>query len=85
MPGSPDPDVLAYACKEERILVTDDKDFGVLVFRLRMPCKGVILIRMSPKDPVKRFNAIKNILSTKENLQNKFVVLEEKTARIREI
>jgi hypothetical protein len=40
---------------------------------------------MSPKDPVKRFDAIKKILGRKENLQSKFVVLEEKTARIRRI
>lgn len=34
MPGSSDPGVLAYACKDGRIQITDDKDFGELVFRL---------------------------------------------------
>ena len=32
-PGSSDPDVLARASGEERLLITFDKDFGELAFR----------------------------------------------------
>jgi predicted nuclease of predicted toxin-antitoxin system len=32
--GMPDPDVLGTAVKEQRILITDDKDSGVIFYRL---------------------------------------------------
>ena len=45
-PGLPDEDVLAVALSEGRILLTDDRDFGELVFRLRLPNTGVIYFRL---------------------------------------
>lgn len=36
-PGSTDPDVLALAQREGRIVVTFDKDFGELAWRTRLP------------------------------------------------
>lgn len=41
-----DPEVLAIARREGRILVTDDRDFGELVFRRRHPHAGVIYLRL---------------------------------------
>ena len=44
---SADDDVwLDKARTEERILVTDDKDFGELVFRRKLPSAGVVLLRL---------------------------------------
>ena len=37
---------LDKARSEQRILVTDDKDFGELVFRRKLPSAGVILLRL---------------------------------------
>jgi predicted nuclease of predicted toxin-antitoxin system len=85
LPGSADTKILELACREERTVITDDKDFGELVFRLKKPCKGIILLRMNAKDPQKRLHAIKGVLEKVKDLQNKFIVLEEKTARIRDI
>jgi predicted nuclease of predicted toxin-antitoxin system len=42
---SVDKDVMDLALSEDRILVTEDKDFGWLVFAARMDSPGVILIR----------------------------------------
>jgi predicted nuclease of predicted toxin-antitoxin system len=36
-PSSSDEEVLSKAEGEERILITDDKDFGKLIFRLEKP------------------------------------------------
>ncbi len=36
-PGAADEELLALAYREERILVTEDKDFGELVFVRRLP------------------------------------------------
>jgi predicted nuclease of predicted toxin-antitoxin system len=41
--GAPDPDVLELACREQRILITEDYDFGELIFgEKRTPPPGVI-------------------------------------------
>ena len=47
-PGISDEEVLARAQREDRILVTFDKDFGELAFRLKLPSlSGIILFRTS--------------------------------------
>jgi predicted nuclease of predicted toxin-antitoxin system len=45
--GSPDKDVLDLAYKQERILLTVDKDFGELAFRGKRPSFGIILYRLN--------------------------------------
>jgi predicted nuclease of predicted toxin-antitoxin system len=41
-----DNDVLKIANERSELLLTQDKDFGELVFRLKLPNHGVVLIRM---------------------------------------
>jgi len=45
-PGMPDREVLALAQREGRILITDDRDFGELVFLHGRPHHGVIYLRL---------------------------------------
>ena len=45
--GSLDLDIAARAMAEQRIIVTDDKDFGDLAFRDGVAMSGVILMRMA--------------------------------------
>jgi predicted nuclease of predicted toxin-antitoxin system len=46
-PGISDPDVLAWAARDERILLTFDKDFGELARSSALPSRcGVVLFRM---------------------------------------
>src|SRR5271156_2201934 len=44
--GASDGDVLALADRENRILVTEDRDFGELVVRQRLPVRGLILLEL---------------------------------------
>jgi predicted nuclease of predicted toxin-antitoxin system len=45
--GSNDEEVLEIAMKEERILITFDKDFGELAFKKGLPAAcGIILFRV---------------------------------------
>lgn len=44
--GAPDEDVLQSAAAEDRVLLTKDKDFGVLVFRDAAHAPGVVLLRI---------------------------------------
>lgn len=51
-PGSSDRDVLQWAQVEGRVLVTFDKDFGELAFRLGLPASsGIVLFRIRAKSP----------------------------------
>ena len=46
MPKAEDLDILARAVSERRILVTNDKDFGELVYRSGQAHHGVLLLRL---------------------------------------
>jgi len=46
-----DSDVLARASSEGRILVTNDKDFGELAFRVGQVHQGVLLLRLQDESP----------------------------------
>lgn len=45
-PGASDEAVLQTAATSGRLLVTNDKDFGELVFRQRRAANGVLLVRL---------------------------------------
>lgn len=44
-PGAPDEKVIALARSQRRILITEDKDFGQLVFAAAASTSGVIYVR----------------------------------------
>jgi len=51
MRSAQDDTILACAQTQQRIVVTQDKDFGELAFRAQLPSScGVILFRLSGKD-----------------------------------
>ena len=51
-PGASNPDVLAWAAREHRILLTFDKDFGELARGSALPrTSGVVLLRMPMPKP----------------------------------
>jgi predicted nuclease of predicted toxin-antitoxin system len=43
-----DADILALARQENRLLLTEDKDFGDLVFRRGAAVPGLVLLRLDP-------------------------------------
>ncbi|MCL6505399.1 MAG: DUF5615 family PIN-like protein [Bryobacteraceae bacterium] len=50
--GEKDTAILARAQAEQRLVVTHDKDFGELAFRMGLPAEcGVILLRLSGDNP----------------------------------
>ena len=46
-PGISDIKVLEIAFNSNSLLITEDKDFGELAFRLKFEHKGIVLIRLS--------------------------------------
>jgi len=75
---------LEQARREERILITDDKDFGELVFRQKLPSAGVILLRLHHLPLPDRLRWLQSrwarILSYP---QSSFVVVTEHKIRVR--
>src|SRR5689334_10873921 len=46
-PGSEDKDILAWAVREDRVLLTFDQDFGELAWRAGLPAScGIVLFRI---------------------------------------
>ena len=86
MPKANDIDILNYAEKEKRILITNDKDFGELIFRLKRPSIGVILLRLRKNIPVFRIKYTINVIENfSDKLKNNFLIVTEKKIRIRNI
>ncbi len=82
-PSASDDEVLQKANEEGRILITDDKDFGELVFRLGKPSSGIILIRTSTTNPATRFDLL-GILLKSTDAYGKFIVLKDNVIKIRD-
>jgi predicted nuclease of predicted toxin-antitoxin system len=48
--GAGDPDILAWSRRDQRILVTEDRDFGQLIFASGLPAgSGVLFLRCPEK------------------------------------
>ena len=75
--GSDDAAVMDMAVRDSRILLTEDKDFGQLVYAHAQQSSGVILIRYSVSARKTLPNAILSFLVTagQEELTGSFVVM----------
>jgi predicted nuclease of predicted toxin-antitoxin system len=84
MPQADGPDILARAASEGRILVTNDKDFGELVFRNGQAHGGVVLLRLQDESSANRVRVIKALLEQHaDRLAGCFTVATERGVRIR--
>jgi len=85
-PGVPDTEVLLLAKRDERILVTEDKDFGELVYRLKKPAYGVILLRFHPLEKNIKQQRLSRLAKMKSHkLQGNFIVADSEKVRIRSL
>jgi len=80
--GLKDKEVLNLANKEERIIVTFDKDFGELVVRRRVKVKGLILLRFIPRSSQQVAEKIWQVLESEIPLENNLPVVREHTIRV---
>jgi predicted nuclease of predicted toxin-antitoxin system len=82
MSGASDETVLDEANKQGRILVTDDKDFGELVFRLLKPTSGVVLLRLAATDPERRLGFLLGAIESYD-LESHFTTIADSGTKIR--
>ena len=86
MRGVDDGEVIHTAYEQNCVLITNDKDFGELIFRLKTPHKGVILLRLEDERAVNKIAVLQRLLDNYENsLPEHFVVATETAVRIVEI
>ena len=84
MPQADDDDILARAASEGRILITNDKDFGDLVFRDKRVHDGVVLLRLHDESAGNRVRVVSAVVQRYgDRLAEHFTVATEAGVRIR--
>ena len=79
-----DVDLLAIARQEQLVLITDDKDFGELVFHRRLASAGVVLIRLHGPTIVERLDRLAQAWPAIEGrAAGCFIVISDSKIRIR--
>jgi predicted nuclease of predicted toxin-antitoxin system len=84
MRGADDQAILARAQSESRLVVTQDKDFGELAFRLGLPAEcGVILFRLTGDDPNADVRRIVEVIDSRTDWAGQFAVATDDRLRMR--
>lgn len=80
--GVSDHDILAKAFSENWILITNDKDFGEMVYRDKRPHHGVIFLRLQDERSISKIEALEKLLNRYQNqLEGAFVVVSKTQVR----
>ena len=80
--GMDDDGVLDKAFAENRILITNDKDFGEKVYRERRQHKGVVFLRLDDERASVKIETLKRLVENyADQLPNNFVVVSEQRVR----
>jgi predicted nuclease of predicted toxin-antitoxin system len=85
--GTKDIDILARAVREQRVVLTFDRDFGELVFLRKLPSPpGVVYFRFHPISPLEPATRILDLASKGGiDLLGKFTVVLRNRIRQREL
>jgi predicted nuclease of predicted toxin-antitoxin system len=85
-PGIADDLVLELANRESAVLLTADKDFGELVFRLKRVASGVVLVRLSGLSLEKKAEIVSQVVNQyASDLPESFTVISPLTVRLRKL
>ena len=84
-PGIADAMVLDLACRQQRTLLTFDRDYGELIYLKRLPVpSGVIYLRFIPTSPDNAVQQVAHILADEgKQVQGYFVVMDRDSYRRR--
>jgi predicted nuclease of predicted toxin-antitoxin system len=82
-PGAHDEEVLRRAQLEERLLLTFDKDFGELAFRVGLPASsGVVLFRISMPSSTHVARVAVAVLGSRDDWAGHFSVIDDRRIRM---
>ncbi len=83
-PGTSDPEVLAWAARDARILLTFDKDFGELARASALPATcGVVLFRIPMPKPSDVGARLADLITARDDWAGHFSVVEPGRVRMR--
>jgi predicted nuclease of predicted toxin-antitoxin system len=83
-PGSSDQEVLTWAARDERILLTFDKDFGELAKASALPATcGIILLRITMPRPNEVGRRLAGLIMSRTDWVGHFSVIEDNRIRMR--
>jgi predicted nuclease of predicted toxin-antitoxin system len=83
-PGMTDASVLAWASREERVVLTFDKDFGELAWRSALPAKcGVVLFRLPMPGARDAGAVLARLVAQRDDWTGHFTVVEPGRFRMR--
>jgi predicted nuclease of predicted toxin-antitoxin system len=82
--GSADTTVMLTASEASQILITDDRDFGELVYRAGFAARGVIYVKLGNAPPEEKLRRIRDLLEREaDRIEGSFVVIDPNRIRIR--
>ena len=87
-PGLDDPSVLEVATADNRIVVTEDRDFGTLTVLQHQPAVGVVILAVSEFDPDMRTiaeHAATVMTELGDDLAGNLTVIQPKRIRQRKL
>jgi predicted nuclease of predicted toxin-antitoxin system len=83
-PGASDKDVLDEADSSDRVLLTEDRDFGELVVRQRLKVRGIILLELDRLPIAAEAELVAQIVRTHASkLTGNLLVVEPARVRMR--
>ncbi|OGD66973.1 hypothetical protein A3F08_00170 [Candidatus Berkelbacteria bacterium RIFCSPHIGHO2_12_FULL_36_9] len=84
--GFTDKVILKKAEQEKRIVITNDKDFGDLIFYHGLNSRGVVLLRLVDESVQNKIKIIKILLEKhQDKIKGNFVVVSENNIRVRKL
>lgn len=83
-PGATDPDVLAWAARDRRVVLTFDKDFGALARSAGLPADcGVVLFRIAMPQPGDVGRQLAGMIDARDDWAGQFSVISPGRIRMR--
>jgi predicted nuclease of predicted toxin-antitoxin system len=80
--GVSDNEILAKAFFENWLLITNDKDFGEMIFRERRNHHGVVFMRLEDERPANKIEVLQRLIAAyADRLPEQFVVVTETKVR----
>lgn len=80
--GMVDDEILVKAHSEAWILITNDRDFGEMIFRESRPHRGIVFLRLRDERAPSKIAAIDRLLASYEGrLADEFVVVSDGQVR----
>jgi|WetSurMetagenome_2_1015567.scaffolds.fasta_scaffold371837_1 predicted nuclease of predicted toxin-antitoxin system len=82
--GIKDEEVLDISVQNNSLLITEDKDFGELTYRLKHSHKGILLIRLTELPRNERIELVVELIEKHfDELLNNFSVIDKRGVRIK--